>query len=136
MKTQIGMYLVIIVSKAHDVKARHATLQRAKDTSEVNLLSIFDKISGKDLNLGVPAVRYGQTMENEAVDSFVENFKVVHKDVSVTECGLFLLKDMPVMGASPDCIIECSCCGIACLKIRCSFSMRHTAPTDRVSYLF
>ena len=121
---------VITASKAHDVKARHATLQRAKDTSDVNPLSTFDKISGNDLNLSVPAVRYGQTMENEAVDSFVENFKVAHKDVSVTECGLFLLKDMPFIGASPDRIIECSCCGTACLEIKCPFSIRHTTPTD------
>ena len=69
-------------------------------------------------------------MENEAVDSFVENFKVAHKDVSVTECGLFLLKDMPFIGASPDRIIECSCCGTACLEIKCPFSIRHTTPTD------
>ncbi|XP_065069462.1 uncharacterized protein LOC135694584 [Rhopilema esculentum] len=123
---------VITASKAHDVKTRFSTLQKASSSkSEIDLTSIFNKISGKDfVDPDLPALRYGRCMENDAVDCFIQSFKKNHKDVTVTNCGLFLYKELPFIGGSPDRIIECSCCGKACLEVKCPFSIRHTTPID------
>ena len=37
---------------------------------------------------------------------------------------------MPYVGASPDAIVMCDCCGIACLEVKCPFSIRDLSPLD------
>ena len=69
-------------------------------------------------------------MEADAVNTFEEVFKERHQNVKVQQCGLFLSKNHPFIGGSPDRIIECSCCGKSCLEVKCPFSIRHTTPTD------
>ena len=35
----------------------------------------------------------------------------------------------PHLGASPDGLVSCLCCGLGVLEIMCLFSVRHTVPT-------
>lgn len=123
---------VITASIAHDVMTRCSTLKRGTEKSkEVDLTNVYKNISGENrLNPDLPALKYGRCMEANAVDSFIASFKINHKQVCITECGLFLLAGLPYIGGSPDRIIECSCCGKACLEIKCPYSIRHTAPLD------
>ena len=120
----------ITASKAHDVMTRCITVKKSGLHVD-GFSSIFAKISGEArVNPELPALRYGRAMEDEAVMCFVEQFSQTHKDVRVSECGLFLCKDYPFVGGSPDRIIECACCGKSCLEVKCPFSVRHTSPVD------
>ncbi|XP_071111108.1 uncharacterized protein [Haliotis cracherodii] len=47
-----------------------------------------------------------------------------HTNWKSETCGLFLKSAYPHMGASPDGLVECDCCGRGCLEIKCSFCMR------------
>jgi len=67
-------------------------------------------------------------MEGDAANCFEEIFKLTHRNVKVRECGLILCEEIPFVGGSPDRIIECDCCGKACLEIKCHYSIRHLAP--------
>ena len=67
-------------------------------------------------------------MEGDAANCFEEIFKFTHRNVKVRECGLILCEEIPFLGGSPDRIIECDCCGKACLEIKCPKSIRHLAP--------
>lgn len=44
-----------------------------------------------------------------------------HDNFNLRKAGLFLCKDKPFIGASPDGISECSCCGQGVLEIKCPF---------------
>lgn len=69
-------------------------------------------------------------MESEAVHAFVTKYKEAHRNVTVHECGIFLCKDAPFAGGSPDRLIECQCCGTSCLEIKCPYSVRDKSPID------
>ena len=49
--------------------------------------------------------------------------KTHHKDVRYRQCGIFIDKTKQYLGASPDLLIECSCCGEAVVEMKNSFSI-------------
>ena len=119
----------ITASKAHDVMSRMVTYKR--NFEEIDFISVMDKVSGRThLNVDLPAIKYGRAMEAEAVAAFFSIYSKEHKNAKILDCGLFLCKDVPFVGASPDRIIVCDCCGESCLEVKCPFSISHTSPTD------
>lgn len=40
-------------------------------------------------------------------------------------CGFIIDKDVPYLGASPDALVECECCGSGVLDIKCPWSAKH-----------
>lgn len=44
-----------------------------------------------------------------------------HADMSVVECGLVINPEWPHLGASPDGIVQCTCCGKGVLEIKCPY---------------
>ena len=53
-------------------------------------------------NSGLPTLKYGRTMGMEATNKFFELMKKRHKNLVISECGLFLDKMNCFIGASPD----------------------------------
>ena len=55
-----------------------------------------------------------------------------HTDFTCTEAGLHLSKDHPFVGASPDGLVSCSCCGDGLLEIKCPFNYcgKELPPTE------
>ena len=90
---------------------------------------LIQKVSGNQFTSpDNPALKYGRNMES--ANSFFEVFKKSHKNFVMKECGIFLDKNNPYIGASPDRMLACSCHGNACLEIKCPFSISHLSPTD------
>ena len=58
-------------------------------------------------------------MEPIAKKEYVHQNEKKHKDFMVEECGLFLHDKYQYLGASPDLIISCSCCGKGVVEIKC-----------------
>ena len=104
---------MITASKAHSIATRMASYKKGKEEGkEIDLTSIIKKISGERVvNSTLPALRYGQSMEKEAVAAFLTFLKETHKNDRAEECGIFLCQDVPFVGSSPDSIISCDCCG-------------------------
>ena len=48
----------------------------------------------------------------------------------VHQCGLVVDPKYPFLGASPDRMVCCSCCGKGLLEIKCPFKYRDYSPTD------
>ena len=69
-------------------------------------------------------------MEENAANSFYDYMKTKHKNFHMYECGLYLNKDTPYIGGSPDRIITFSCCKPACVEIKCPYSINHLSPRD------
>ncbi len=124
---------VISASKAHSVKTKMQTQSKScnSDEAAVDFEAIFKSISGsKYVNPELPALKYGRAMEAEAVNAFITEYKKTHKGVTVNECGIFLCKDVPFVGGSPDRILDCLCCGKSCLEVKCPYSIRDKSPMD------
>ena len=120
---------VITASKAHEVKTKMEKF--SKGGSCGNFWQLFQKNSGlMFVSPNIPALKYGRSMEVNPVNVFCDLFSENHKNVKVEECGLFLDKTLPVIGASPDRIISCSCCHKACLEVKCPYSISYTSPHD------
>ena len=45
-----------------------------------------------------------------------------HSDISVDESGFVINPMWPHLGATPDGVVNCTCCGKGILKIKCSFA--------------
>ncbi len=55
-----------------------------------------------------------------------------HANLTLSKNGLIISPSYPFMGASPDGIIECSCCGYGVLEIKCPYSCRDKTLQERV----
>ena len=53
-----------------------------------------------------------------------------HKNFSCKLSGLWINPLYPHMGASPDGLIKCDCCGNGLLEIQCPFSLKDVHPSD------
>ena len=72
------------------------------------------------------AVTYGICMESVAREKYHKLHKVNHKKLHVRECGLIVNGAMPHLGASPDGLVSCKCCGHGLLEIKCSYKYRQS----------
>lgn len=53
-----------------------------------------------------------------------------HDCFEIDSAGLYVNPESPHLGASPDGLISCKCCGPGLLEIKCPFSVRDTIPTS------
>lgn len=121
---------VISASKGHEVLTKMKKV-KSGGGGFVIIWALNQKVSGMSfISPNIPALKYGRTMEINAVNAFKDNFLQGHKNVKVLECGLYLDKNTPYIGASPDRIIACDCCLPACLEVKCPFSINYTTPKD------
>ncbi|XP_070562483.1 uncharacterized protein [Ptychodera flava] len=83
----------------------------------------------------IPAIKHGRTLEVEAKKKYVGIMKT-HVNFNYRECGFFIDKQKPYLGASPDLIVGCECCGTGLLECKCPYSIRHECPSEfNVNYL-
>ena len=69
-------------------------------------------------------------MEMEAAHDFFELVKKEHKNLVLSECGLFLDKINCFIGASPDRVWH-DCCEDAFVEIKCSLSINYEKPDEK-----
>ena len=75
-------------------------------------------------------------MEPIAVEEFIKYFNKHYQDVRYRECGIFIDKTKQYLGATPDSLIECSCCGEDVVEIKNPFSIATEIPSaHNLSYL-
>ena len=120
----------ITASNFYKVKTKVETLRKS-ETNAVSAKKLVASLIGehtppKDL----PALKYGREMEAIAKAFYLEIFKKNHKDVKYRECGLFIHETKQFLGASPDLLVECSCCQKGILEVKCPFCIANDIPTD------
>ena len=119
----------ITASKFHRVHTRMKSY--AKD-SNINMEPLIcDIMQYNPPPSGLPALKYGRRMEGIAADKYKNVLvELGHKNVQVRKCGLFISSSVPFIGASPDRIVSCVCCGERVLEIKCPLKSAHTHPTQ------
>lgn len=73
----------------------------------------------------VPALQWGITNERTAQEEFVQLASKQHGNFSFTPAGLHVHPTYPHLGASPDGLILCDCCGEGVLEIKCPYKYRN-----------
>ena len=70
---------------------------------------------------------WGCKHERKGRDMYIKIIKPKHKDHQVKESGFVINPEWPFIGASPDGVIDCSCCGRGVLEIKCPYCHRESS---------
>ena len=93
--------------KAHEVVTKMTKVEKGGG-STVNMWFLNQKISGLVfVKPNIPALKYGRDIETETANTFIEFVKRKHKNIKLSDCGLFVDETLPYLGASPDRILLC-----------------------------
>lgn len=90
------------------------------------------------MSAAIPSLRWGVENEDNARKAYLDTICDEHRNISYTQAGLHINPDFPHLGASPDGIIECDCCGDGLIEIKCPFKYRDIDPnliTDTSFYI-
>lgn len=87
-------------------------------------------------HLNTPAVQHGRALEPAAKEAAKIELLKSHTNCIFKDCGLFLSVNHPFLGASPDLLVSCSCCGHFVVEIKCPISVADCVPTaDNIPYV-
>jgi hypothetical protein len=118
---------VITASVAHSVYTRINTIQKDGRNDATNAIS---RIMGyTKLNPNLAPLKYGRNMEGEARRQYEKVMKSTGHDVQVTQTGLVLHPTKVYIGASPDGLVSCTCCGDGLVEIQCPLNISCAVPT-------
>lgn len=92
-------------------------------------------------------LQQGPVVKSEALEWGIRNestaraeyYQIVHKKhqlFEIDDAGLFVLPSLPHLGASPDGLVRCQCCGDGIIEIKCPFSIRDTTPEGATKKYF
>lgn len=76
----------------------------------------------------VPALQWGIMNELVAREAYFNALKGEHDSFQVKCTGLHVHPNYPHLGASPDGLVSCSCCGMGLLEIKYPYSKRDVDP--------
>ena len=65
------------------------------------------------------ALEWGIAQEKYALRKYMEDVSARHEQFLVEQCGLIINPEFPWMGASPDSMVSCKCCGLGTVEIKC-----------------
>nr|XP_055074608.1 uncharacterized protein LOC129454122 [Misgurnus anguillicaudatus] len=95
----------------------------ANETEKTDLVEKIMQYNQQDLS-HVPAVNWGKNNEDIARKQYIKEMKAKHQNFNVDLCGLVMLPGNPHLGASPDGIANCTCCGKVAVEIKCPYKYR------------
>ena len=72
------------------------------------------------------ATTWGCEHESEARAKYKTLYDLLHRQFSISNCGLFLHHDYPFIGASPDGLVSCLCCGKGICEVKVCMIMQCT----------
>ncbi|XP_070205985.1 uncharacterized protein [Littorina saxatilis] len=68
------------------------------------------------------SMQWGIEKEHIALSEYEKMASKRHKHFQLDKCGLFIHAQFPFLGASPDGVRYCSCCGRGCVEVKCPAS--------------
>lgn len=97
-------------------KVKEVCSVKSYDSNTSLIKSICYPLANSFKNKGT---EWGITHETDGKLFYMDNLKNNHTNFSVNNSGLIINPKFPFIGASPDGIICCDCCGKGCLEIKC-----------------
>ena len=94
--------------------------EACRTNSDIPSLSLIKKICYQVKFRSIATDR-GTEHKNAAKKCYFSIFSSSHENLTIRDSGLIINPNYPYIGASPDAIVECKCCGIRCLEIKCPY---------------
>lgn len=76
----------------------------------------------------LPQIQWGIQNESTARNQYIDMLAPKHINLKVEPVGLVVNPKLPYLGASPDGIVTCDCCGVGLLEIKCPYKYRSVDP--------
>ena len=73
----------------------------------------------------IEATRWGCQQEKLALDAYRVMKENQHLNFHMVDCRFFISSDYPFIGASPDSLISCDCCGEGYVEVKCPYCKRN-----------
>lgn len=108
--------------------SKFAAVKRAR--SQTPPMSLVKQIMG-EVNFDsskVPALQWGILNEPKACKDYIEKVNKEHEGFYFQPAGLFINTELPHLGASPDGLVSCKCCGEGLIEIKCPYKYRDRHP--------
>lgn len=118
----------ISASIAHDVYTKAVKFMAGDSSSCLRLVDLV--LRRTTINPELPALKYGRAMETEAVETYYVVQFTDHENLKVDSCGLFIDATLSFLCASPDRLVQCSCCGSGIVEVKCPLKSADKKPTD------
>ena len=98
----------------------HTKVESLKKDPTVQCSSLIESLINPPSLGHLPQISKGITTENAAVSAFINALAASgHNNVTVQPCGFYIAKDKQFLGASPDGLVQCDCCPVSLLEIKC-----------------
>ena len=106
----------------------HLTASRFRSLCHTNLekpsQSLISAVFQHNSYQKSPALTWGLEKEDIARGEYREICSQKHISFQIKPTGLHINHDYPHLGASPDGLVSCTCCGDGLLEIKCPYSLR------------
>lgn len=94
-------------------------------------ISLIKKICyPKEYKIETEATAWGNKNEKIALEVYIDQVSKQHEGFNVIRSGLVINPEFPHMGASPDGVVSCTCCGKGIVEIKCPWSLKDKAFKD------
>ncbi|WAQ95781.1 ING2-like protein [Mya arenaria] len=112
-------------------RAGRITASRAKqvcstDPSNPSQSLIMDICYPGNKTFQTAGTQWGTKNEPVARNDFQTYMEDKHQGFCVKQCGLFISEQFPYIGASPDGLEHCHCCGASLLEIKCPYTLKES----------
>ena len=68
--------------------------------------------------------------EKNALKAYKTKMLTSHEELNITYCGFYVSIEHLFLGASPDALIECKCCGLGVVEIKCPLCAQESSFTE------
>ena len=129
--------IVINVDNEEVTKIEMFTCDQNKSSSNLSvllILVILPKVSLSEYFIQIlqnsrrAATAWGCEHESSARIAYIRLMKSNHTDFSCKESGLVVSLNHPFIGASPDGVVHCECCGHGVMEIKCPYCIKDEDP--------
>ncbi|WAR00104.1 LOW QUALITY PROTEIN: hypothetical protein MAR_024476, partial [Mya arenaria] len=86
--------------------------------------------------ISVISIKWGCTHEKKAIEAFTAQISKQHQNVRIRPSGFIILSEQPHIGASPDAMMSCDCCGKSTVEVKCPFCAKDCLIKDVVDKNF
>ena len=91
--------------------------------STVQKVCYPQKPSLRQTDSGPQAIKWGREKEATARVSYITQTELRHRDMKVEHCGFIINPSFPEIGATPDALVHCACCGKGCVELNALLSI-------------
>ena len=121
-------------------RARRITASRFRQVLHTDphkpSLSLISNICYPDIHsFSNEATQWGCENEMEALKAYKARNGQVHDGLVLAKCGFHLSIEHPFLGASPDALVDCTCCCQGLVEVKCPLCCRETSFADTSKHM-